>query len=141
MKKILLFLFISFITSQSYANGPYKFYCEWEELVKIHGEHSSQGKGIDTKWLKKMGWDKKFTLSREDNILEIEGEKNSPNSIEIPINLNKVFTSDYVFFAGATAGDWHIHSFLYYGNRFYYSTSADVGFTRGITSGIAKCTY
>ena len=140
MKKLLLLLFIFFITSQSYANGPYKFYCEWEELVKIHGEGSIQGKGIDTKWLKEMGWDKKFTLSREDNILEIEGEKNSPDSIEIPINLHQVFTSDYVFFAGARASDWSVDSFLYSKDRFFLLRALE-GVIGGILSGTAKCTH
>ena len=143
MKKLLPLLFISFITSQSYANGPYKFYCEWEELVKIHEEYSSQGKGIDTNWIEKMGWDKKFTLSREGNILEIEGEKNSPDSIKIPINLHQVFepNKNYVFFAGAKASDFYVYSFLYSYNSFYFSQASQGSLFGGITSGIAKCTY
>jgi len=141
MKKLLLILpFI--LIGNTFAAGPYKFFCEWQDLVKIHEEYSYEDKEIDTNWLKKMGWDKKFTISREDNVIEIEGERNSPDSIEIPINLHQVFnpSKGYVFFAGARASNRFSYSFLYANNRFFFSDVSQ-GFYGGVTSGIAKCTY
>ena len=155
MKKILLLLLLSFISTQTIARVGEVYYCEFYSYVHIPIKGSLYyDKGINTNWLSKKN--KKFTFLREKNQIILNSQGGDLfNYVKIPVNLKHGYTTEVdEYFSGAKhSTDKSFRSFMInpssFGSTtestFYYTTYSheygDVFNTGTLQSGIAECTH
>jgi len=156
VKKILLLLILSFISTQTIARVGEVYDCEFYSFVNIPIKASIyyDDYGISTNWLSEKN--KKFTFLREENqiILNSQGD-DLFNYVKIPVNLKHGYTTEVdEYFSGAKhSTDKSFRSFMInpssFGSTtestFYYTTYSheygDVFNTGTLQSGIAECTH
>ena len=156
MKKILLLLILSFISTQTIARVGEVYDCEFYSFVNIPIKASIyyDDYGISTNWLSEKN--KKFTFLREENQIILNSQGGDWfNYVKIPVNLKHGYTTEVdEYFSGAKhSTDKSFRSFMInpssFGSTtestFYYTTYSheygDVFNTGTLQSGIAECTH
>jgi hypothetical protein len=149
MKKLLLILLLSSISTQTIARVGEVYHCEFYSYVHIPSKENTYNDDINTNWLGEKS--KKFTFLREENQIILNSKEGDRfNYAKIPINLTSGYKNEVdEYFSGA---DYYLdigfHSFMSIASSrgsttdstFYY-THKSHSFLGGIQSGIAECTH
>ena len=149
MKKLLLILLLSSISTQTIARVGEVYHCEFYSYVHIPSKGNTWYDDIDTNWLSEKN--KKFTFLREENQIILNSQGGDWfNYTKIPINLTNGFKYEVdEYFSGATH---HLptafKSFMSVPSSFgsttdstFYFTSKFDSFVGNLQSGIAECTH
>ena len=151
MKKILLLLLLSFISTQTIARVGEIYYCEFYSFVNIPIKASAYyDDGISTNWLREKN--KQFTFLREKNQIILNSQGGDLfNYLKIPVNLKHGYTTEVdEYFSGAEhSTDLSFTSFMSIASSFgsttestfYYNSKHHDIYAGNQQSGIAECTH